>query len=488
MKIAQITIVIAYMGMIWWLAERARKETKGLNDYLCPKVGPWTVALTGFATAFSTSKLIVGGGFGYQYGPSSLWMALPQGFGMALLYLLFAAPMMSMTKRLGSLTVCEFIGDRYKSDTIRAVSAVILFVFCIGNLIVIYRGVGLVVQQILGVPLIPAVLLAGTVSALYTAYGGQLAVIKTDVVQGWMMAIGMLILFPILIIKGGGLDSIHLALAKISPKLIGTPGNWQLGILLGMTLSFSIGMLGQPQLIYRTMFIKDKRDIPKIAIITFFIAVITSYLTFYSGIAGRVLIPTAIKSDLAMPTLLNMFLHPLLAAVIMTAMCAAAMSTTDSILIMASAAVSRDVYQKMINPKASDEYIHKMSAYLSFFLGMVGTLWALKPPSWFLFLMAFVWAVWTAAYLFPILYGLYWRGVTAQGALAGMILGPAFAVYWQIIGQPYGIHAIFPGIAVSALLIPIVSMFTPKLPEEFLDNIFPKKKLVSGAKTESTKL
>lgn len=472
MRITQVIVVIIYIAIVWFIADQARRKTTGLNDYLCPKLGPWTVALTGFATAFSTSTLVVGAGFGYGFGVTALWIAVPQAFGLAVMFLLFSLPINRMTTRLGSLTISEFLGERYKSDAVRGLAAIILFVFCVGHLIVIYRGVGLVITQVMNVPYWLAVVLAGFLAAIYTSYGGQIAVAETDVFQGWLMTAGMLILIPVAIIRGGGMSNIHLKLAEISPKFVETPGNYPWGVFLGLVLVFSVGMLGQPQLLYRTMFIKNKRDIPKIAVISFFISLVAVFIAFYCGITAKVLLPNLASSDLAMPTLLTTLLHPILATVLMVAMCAAAMSTTDSILIMASSALSRDLYQKVINPKASDQMVQKLSGRLSLLLGAIGTLWALKPPEAFIFLMAFVWAVWTAAYMFPILYGIYWRGVTTNGALAGMILGPLAAVIWKQLGQPFGIHPLFPGMLVSALVIPIVSSFTQKLPKEFIDMLF----------------
>lgn len=374
-------------------------------------MGAWTVAFTGFATAFSTSLLVVGASTSYQYGAVAQWIGVPQALGIAVMFLLFSLPLNEMSDKLNSLTISEFLGNRYKSDAIRALSALVLFVFCIGHLIVIYRGMGLAIAEIMHVPYWLAVVLSGFLAALYTAYGGQIAVARTDLVQGWIMTIGMIVLIPVAIYRAGGFNAIHSGLAAISPQLVETPGNYPMGIFLGLVVVFSLGMLGQPQLIYRAMFIEKKKDIPKIAILAFIFSLIACWISYYSGSVGRVLIPeTLTNPDSTMPIMITMLFNPIVATVLMTAMCAAAMSTTDSILIMAATAVSRDIYQKLINNKASDKDIQKLTRRLTLLLGAVGAIWALKPPSWFIYLMAFVWGVWAATYLFPILYGLYWRG------------------------------------------------------------------------------
>ncbi len=475
MRTLQIVVILIYVAACYWIANNARRQGSTLKDYLCPSMGPWTIALTGFATAFSTSTLVVGAGFGYQYGASVLWFAVPQAFGLAVMFLLFSAPMYDMRRKLGSLTVSEFLGARFKSDKIRGWAAIILFVFCVGNLIVIYRSLGLVVAQAMGIPYWVAVVVGGILAAFYTFYGGQLAVAQTDVLQGWLMTGGVLILFPIALSRVGGLSELYLKLGEISPQLTSSPGNFQIGILLGMVLVFSVGMLGQPQILYRTMFIRSKKDIPTIALVSFFVSLVACYIAFHCGMVGKVLIPTELAtSDLAMPTLIISVLNPVLAAVLVTAMCAAAMSTADSVLIMASSAITRDIYQKFINKEASDDRVKKLSGILALVLGAIGTIWALYPPSWFLFLMAFVWAVWAATYMFPFLYGLYWRGTTTNGVFASMVLGPLTAVIWKQMGQPFHIHPLFPALLVAGLTIPIVSSFTPKLPDEFLNELFDK--------------
>lgn len=474
MRIAQILVIVVYALVVLWIAKVAQGRTKTLEDYLRPRLGPWVVAFTGFATAFSTSVLVVGASFGYRFGAVAVWIAVPQALGLAALFLVFAPRMTLMVDRLGSLTVPEFLGERYKSDAIRALASVILFIFCVGYLIVVYRGLGVVLASILNISYTTAVVAAGLLSAIYVAFGGQLAVANTDVLQGWLMTGGLLILFPMALMRAGGMSEIHARLAEISPKMVEFPGNFAPGILIGLILVFSLGMLGQPQLLNRIMFIRNRRDIPKIAIITVIVGVFAAWISYYSGAVSRVLIPGLTDPDTALPELIKLLMHPVLAAVLVTAITAAAMSTTDSLLIMAAGAVSRDIYQKLINRKASDEITQKLGAALSLLLGLLGMLMALKPPAWFIYLMAFVWAVWAATFLFPILYGIYWRGVTTSGGLAGMILGPAVAVIWQVAKQPFKVHPLFPSLLVAAIVIPLVSAFTPKMRPEFLDSLFSK--------------
>lgn len=478
-RITQAVVILLYIFACGYIAVKANRGTKDLESYIRPKLGPWTVALTGFATAFSTSLVVVGGSFGYSYGATVQWIAIPQAVGLALMYLIFASPLNTMSDKLGALTLNEFLGKRYQSQAIQTVSAVVLFVFCIGNLLVVYRGLGLVIEQVLGVPLIVAVIVSGVLTAWYTGYGGMLAVAKTDAMQGMIMTVGMIALIIVGLTKAGGISNVHQELALISPALVETPGNYPLGIFLGLIATFSFGMLGQPQLLVRCMFIKNKKDIPLIAMITFVISALAAWVAYYSGCITRVLNPNLADPSQALPVLISTLFNPIVATIIMLAMAAAAMSTASSVLIMASTTASRDVYQRFINKKASDEQVKKISYWLTVGLGLAGMIGALKPPSWFIFIMAFVWAVWASTYMFPILYGLYWKGVTEYGALAGMIVGPAVAVIWKLAGQPFNLHPIFPGVLTSIILVPIVSLITPKLSSELINNLFPEKNKIT---------
>ncbi len=204
---------------------------------------------------------------------------------------------------------------------------------------------------------------------------------------------------------------------------------------LGMAISFffmwAVTGMGQPGTMLRLMAFKDSRTLKRaILTVTGFYSMVYLPLVFIF-VAARVLIPelNAENSDKAMVLVTTRVVgdmglaYQILGAVLVAAPFAAVMSTVDSFLLMISSGLVRDIYQRTINPQVSDQTVKRASYATTVIAGIVVTLLATRPPDFLQRIIVFTGSGFAATFLCPVVLGLYWKGMTRQGALSAMVGG-----------------------------------------------------------------
>lgn len=469
--------MVIYLAVLFSLTILSSKKTKQLDDYYLGgrSLGPWTLALTYCATAFSTSLLVGNTGAGYVNGFAQMWIAPAQALAILVGFMVFQRRFQKMSVRLNVLDVPDFIGERYQSQLLRGLSSLIICVLFVGYIVAIYVGLATLMEVVLGIPYWVAILVAGITTAVYVTFGGYLAVAYSDVFQGWILIAGTLIITVFALSRVGGITGAVASLKATNPGMLATPGPQGWLMWLTPVLVFSIGHYGQPQQIQRFFTLKNKKHVTTAALVSTIFTLIMVAVPNFLGPLAKVLFPALERADMAFPMLVQELLPAGLAAIILVAAMAAGMSTNDSVLLVASSAFSRNIVQKIFKPDMSDEKVLKIGRITAFSLGIIGMLFALKPPQLLLSLTVFVWAVFCAAFMAPLLYGIFWRGATKMGAIVSMVAGSALAIIWELVGQPWGIHPVFVSVIFAFIVLPLVSHFTPKLPGKLIDQLFVKK-------------
>lgn len=471
-----IIVMVAYFAVLFAVTIISSKKTKDLDGYYLGgrTLGPWTLALTYCATAFSTSLLVGNAGAAYVNGFAQMWIAPAQALAILVGFMVFQRRFQTMSIRLKVLDVPDFIGERYQSQFMRGLSSALICVLFVGYIVAIYVGLATLMEVILGIPYWVAVLIAGITTAVYVTFGGYLAVAYSDALQGWLLVIGTLLVTVFAISRVGGIGTVASKLATIDPQMLKTPGSQGWLMWLTPVLVFSLGHYGQPQQIQRFFTLKNKKQVTTAALVGTLFTLVMVSMPNLLGPFARVLFPTLERADMAFPMLVQELLPAGFAVVILVAALAAGMSTNDSVLLVASSAFARNIMQKIIKPDLSDEAVLKIGRITAFALGIIGMVFALKPPQLLLMLTVFVWAVFSAAFMAPLLYGIFWRKATKAGAIVSMVSGASIAFIWEVIGKPLGIHPLFVSVLFAFIALPVVSHFTPKLPEQLVNKLFAK--------------
>ena len=202
---------------------------------------------------------------------------------------------------------------------------------------------------------------------------------------------------------------------------------------------WAFGSAGQPSNMVRLMAFNGTNVLRK-AILSISIYFTVIYLLLVVIFCcGRILLPgMEIDSDRIMPELAATVTSsagvPWLAGLLLAAPFAAVMSSVDSFLLMVSSSVVRDIYQNRVNPNASEQRLKKLSYLVTAVVGILAMLAVLNPPEYLQDLIVFATSGLAGCFLMPVLLGLYWPGMTARGAIAGMLGGLGCHLGLYLIG------------------------------------------------------
>ncbi|MCD6399750.1 sodium/proline symporter [candidate division WOR-3 bacterium] len=467
-------VLIIYLAVLVLIGLITGRKTKNVEDFYIGgrQIGPWVTALSYVAAYFSSVVIVGGGGFGYIFGMSTLWIgAINVLLGTTVCWIVLGPRIRKFTQRLNTMTIPGFLGKRYRSRFALIFSASIIVLFMIVYNVSILKGMGHIFQVLMNIPYYYGVLISCVIILFYVSIGGYLAVVWTSFIQAWVMGIGLILLSIFSIKAIGGITAANLALERINPGLINTPGVWGWPGLISFALIVSFGVWGMPQLVVRFYSIKNLKVL-RIGTVVATIGTCLALLPYFNGAIARILLPNLRNPDLAIPTLTKTILSPIGSALVLAAVVAAGMSTFASVLIILSSSVMEDITKSGIGKKLSRGKSLMYGKIASAVIGLISLLIALKPPGLILTLTAFAWAVIASTTLWPILFGIYWKRATKWGCIFSMVGGCVTALIWMAFGKPFGIHGFIPGIIVGLILMIVVSMFTPKFSEEHINKIW----------------
>lgn len=468
------TVIVVYMFILIGVGLIASRKTRGIADFYLGgrNIGPFVTALSFIAAYFSSVVIIGGGGFGYKFGMSTLWVgAINVLLGCTLCWIFLGKRLRKYTQKLKTMTIPGFIAERFKAPEARIFSAVIIFILMLIYNVSVLKGMGHIFEVLMQIPYIYGILISGIIIILYVAIGGYLAVVWTSFVQALIMIVGLLLLTSRTLFVVGGLTAANEKLAAIDPGLLSTPGIWGYAGLISFCLIVSFGVWGMPQLVIRFYSIKNTAVL-RIGTVVVTIGGCLALLPYLNGAVSRILFPALKNPDLAIPTLTKAVLSPLGAAIFLAAVVAAGMSTFAAVLIIVSSAIVRDFWQKGLKKKTDEKKLLRAGRVVSVIAGVISLLIAIKPPGLILVLTAFAWSIIASATLWPILFGIYWRRTTRWGVTTSMFVGSIVALIWMVIGEPFGIHGFIPGISIGLIVIIIVSLLTKPPSKEYIRKIW----------------
>jgi sodium/proline symporter len=458
-------IVVLVIG-IWAMRRGAGEDLEG---YLLGgrNVGPLVTALTLQSTSMSGYMFLGAGALSYTQGYWGLWFAAGDIGGGVLNLSILGRRMRKLSQIMGSLTSIEYLENRYPSPATRLIAASIS-VFLLAFYVLaqfIAGGKGLALVTGLSYPL--ALFIALAIIILYTFLGGYLAVAYTDFFQSLVMVVGVVWILVVSIYHTGGLTAANLKIAQVDPTLLsvwgkglGYEGQW--GVVAGAVAVFSIGYFGWPHVVTRHMAMQrpsTARMAGAYATLWNLLFVSSPYLV---GILAIVILPGLDDPELAIFRIAQELLPPAVTGIVMAAIMAAIMSTADSLLLQTGSIASRDLYERFINPGASERQMVWVSRGLVLAIGVVGYFVALVEPPAVFDVVIFATSVLGSAFAPAFLCAVWWKKANTPGAIASMVLGAATALIWQVAGleAQTTFHPMAAGILASTVTIVVVSLAT----------------------------
>lgn len=469
-----------YVAILFVIAFFSMKKTKTLNDFFLGNrsIGPWVSAFT-YGTTYFSAVMFIGyaGKIGWGFGISALWIVVGNAFiGSFLAWKFLARRTREMTFRLETMTMPGFLAKRYRSQNMKIVSALIIFIFLVPYSASVYMGLSYFFESVFGIQYVYALGFMAIMTAIYLTMGGYFAMTLTDFFQGIIMIFGViaLIIFVVYSPNVGGFANVIPALSAVDPKLaapIGPPGALNLFSLVILT---SLGPWGLPQMVQKFYSIKNEKVIKTATLATTGFALLMATGAYFTGSLSRLFFSSLEEVgnnvDKIMPAIISSTVPSTVAVLILLLILAASMSTLASIVLVSSSSIAVDLFQTLSPKTEQKKVVSLMRVLCVVFIAL--SLYLALTPNIILNLMAFSWGAVAGAFIGPYLFGLYYKKATKAGAWAGMLTGTLFCSIFSYL-YPASIPLVGSlAMILSILVVPVVSAFTQQLPEEHLDYIF----------------
>ena len=474
-------ILIVIVGIL-----AARFSSKGISNFFIGgrQMNLFVVALSAVVSGRSAWLLLGFTGMAYTMGFSALWAAAGYIIAEFFLFLYFAPRIRRFSEKTDCITIPDFFEERFndKSGLLRAIVATIIIVFMLAYVSAQFVAGGKTFSA--GFEMSPqqGILLTAVIILFYTIIGGFLAVSITDTIQGVIMIIALLVLPIIVIIHLGGFGAFYAHASEIETTTGSFTNAFALGAgaLIGF-LGIGLGSVGNPHIVARYMSIKDPSKLKMTALVGTLSNILMATGALFTGMAGRIYFPDLNMLPLAdpenlYPTLAGEHLHPVMFGVIIASIFAAIMSTADSQLLVAASALVRDIYEKMWykNKTISQKKLVRISRWFVLLLVFLSLGFAFLAEDLVFWLVLFAWAGLGAAFGPTSILALYWKNVTRNGVIAGILSGAITVIVWSRIDFLKDfLYELVPAFIIASVVTVLVSRFTKRAPgnEEIFNQI-----------------
>ena len=490
MNSALVQEVIAftlYLGMMIYVGIRFMGKNSSSEDFFLGgrNLGPWTTALSAEASDMSGWMLMGLPGVAYLTGmKEAFWTALGLEIGTYLNWLIVAKRLRtySITCK-NSITVPEFLTNRLRDGKhiISAISALFIVLFFI-----VYTASGFVacaqlLKTVFDLPYVCGLVIGMVVILLYTLLGGFSAVCTTDFIQGTLMFIALVLTLGIMaVVMGGPAQAVEKVNAFGSQFLnpfssSGSDGFNAMSIV--SALAWGLGYFGMPHILVRFMGIRSNKEIKisrRIAMIWVTIAMFSAMLVgAFAKAYLNVPLAEGKHETVVIATILQTY-QPFIAGIFLCAVLAAAMSTADSQLLVAASAFTEDFCQTILHKKFESKTMLRVCRLTVLAIALIAFVIALDENSSIFGLVSYAWAGFGATFGPLVLLALFWKRLTAKGAIAGLVAGGVTVVAWHLIPADvnaiFGLYEILPGFIICLLVSVVVSLIdkpNPDVVEEF---------------------
>ncbi|WP_184404678.1 sodium/proline symporter PutP [Geomicrobium halophilum] len=464
---------LAICGIIFF------RLTTNLSDYVLGgrRLNGWVAALSAGASDMSSWIIIALPGVMYLNGMSEIWLPIGLTIGAYLNWQILAKRLRRYTEiAKDSITLPDYLENRFRdrSKILRMISAIFILIF-----FTFYTSSGLVGGALLfsnsfGWEYQTALWIGATAIISYTFLGGFLAVSYTDFFQGVLMLIALIAVPIVAVSQMGGWEASVASVAEIDPAYLdvftGTSG-----IAIVSLLAWGLGYFGQPHIITRFMALRSEKEVPKARLvgitwmtISLFGAIFVGFfgIAYFQGIGPGSPLE---NEELVFILFSQVLFDPWIAGILLAAILSAIMSTIDSQLLVSSSALAEDFYKGWLRPSASSKELVWVGRFGVLLIALLATLIAMDPESTVLELVEYAWAGFGAAFGPVMLFSVFWRRMTAWGAIAGIATGGLTVIAWQFLeGGLFDLYEIIPGFLLGSLAIIVVSLLNKRPSDEVL--------------------
>ena len=501
--------LVAYLLMMVVIGAIYSKKNENAEDYFLGgrSLGAFVAAMSAQASDMSGWLLMGLPGAIFLSGLSGDgWVCIGLLLGTALNWIFVASPLRRYTIAAGnSVTLPKFFENRYgdKKKILMTISSIIIALFFTVYTASAFASGGKLFNSVFGLDYKISLTIGALVILTYTFMGGFRAVCTTDLVQGTLMLIGLLVV-PIAVyaIMTGSGTTVPGGLAANGVEDIGSftsfmHGNNAISIISG--LAWGLGYFGMPHILVRFMAVKDEQAMKRSKVIAISWVTLSlvaagvigilgrAYMDFSqfkeSGVEGAMFGSEHIFIEMIKRVFTEEINAPIIAGIFLSGILAAIMSTADSQLLVSASAISEDIYKGVIKKDANDKKVLMLSRAAIIVIALVAYVIALDPDSSVMGLVSDAWAGLGAAFGPLVLMSLFWKRTNLQGAIAGLVSGALCVILWdyiplvngQTLAKATGLYSLAVGFVLSLICIVAVSLAT-KAPGKEITDVFDEVK------------
>lgn len=509
--VAMIGYMLIVIGIGIYFAKRSQQNSE--NYFLGGRsLGPWVTAMSAEASDMSGWLLMGLPGVAYWCGlADAFWTALGLAIGTYVNWLIVAKRLRSYSIVSGdAITIPDFLSNRYheKKKIILSISAVFILVFFTVYAASCFVTCGKLFSTLFGLSYHSMMIVGALFVLIYTFLGGFLAESASDFMQGVVMFFALVVVLVFGTIKAGGFSAVldnaqaiegFFSLTSIASPTVDAAGVQQSAngvplfgeagsygfLTIISTLSWGLGYFGVPQVLLRFMAIRKGKELTRSRRIATIWCFISLAAAVYIGLMGRAMFPvheslsTSSGAENIFVIMSQTLFHPVIAGIVMAGILAATISSSDSYLLIASSAFSKNLYEGVFKKGASDKQVMWVSRIILMVIALIGIAIAWDEDSVIFKVVSFAWAGFGATFGPIMLFSLFWKRTTRAGAIAGMLTGGVMVFVWNLLLRPLGglwdIYELFPAFVLSCIAIVVVSLLS-KAPDKAITDEFEKAK------------
>lgn len=457
-------IVITVIGIYFY--RRARRSE---SDYFTAgqSINTFVGAFAIFAAVASSSSLMGAVGSGVALGVPYFFT---YAFGVIAIMPFAMFLISGQIRRSGAKTMPDFFNQRY-GKSVQIVSAIIVVIGMTFYMVPQLTASGLIGSYVLGIDYTTAVIVLGLGFTIYAALGGMWAITYTDLLQGAIMLIGIVVLAGFILVDHSGLSSLISDALAVSPTFGDITQPWM--SYFGLFIAFLWFGIISPSVVMRNFASRDARTARRSAMwacLLYLTLFISGFMVTSAG-ASLGIIESLDRSDMIFVSVVEHYLPPILGGIMLAGLMAAIMSSADAMLLAISAGIAHDIYKGHIKKQASERFVTGLGLVVMIIASVVGVIIAIDPPGLIAIMVGWVGGFLLSSFGFPLVLGLWWKRANTTGALVGMV-GGALTFLILIIGQwlPTNAEPII-GAPVSLFLTVIVSLMTKPPAKDIQDRV-----------------
>ncbi len=504
-----MTMIVYMLVVIGIGLAFARRANKSSEDYFLGgrSLGPWVTAMSAEASDMSGWLLMGLPGVAYWCGiADAAWTAIGLAVGTYVNWLITSRRLRRYSEKAGNaITLPEFFSNRFHEDkkVVMTISALFILIFFTVYAASCLVTCGKLFSTLFGFDYVPMMIIGAVFVLIYTIIGGFLAESASDFMQAIVMIAALLVVVITGTTAAGGLGAV-IDNAKSIPGFLeffgiatpvtvdgvqqavngvpqfGEAGTYSIISVLS-ALAWGLGYFGMPQVLLRFMAIRSENELTRSRRIAIVWVLISLTVAVFIGIVGRALYPTALTTESSAENVFIVLstglLPPILAGLVMAGILAATISSSDSYLLIAASAFSKNIYQGLMHRKATDKHVLIISRVTLLVITAVAIVIAMDENSVIFTIVSFAWAGFGATFGPLMILSLFWKRINRAGAVAGMIVGGGMVFVWNLLIRPLGgiwdIYELLPAFILSCISIVLVSLATTppskEMQQEFED-------------------